>query len=133
MSFLRSTLVTLCRRMRILLRMRGSRRRSPLVPRTELLLLFFLLLSVSLLHWSHRLGQRMRPLLCRLHTPILGLSLRTLRLWSALRFPNARRRLRLVGSTAGLAKRTEAILRLRLPRHRSGRYWLTGRFLPHQR
>jgi hypothetical protein len=97
--------------MRILLPLCWSRRRPLLLPGTKLLLLVPLLLHVSLLHWSHRLGQRMRPLLCRLHAPILGLSLRALRLWSALRFPNPRRRLRLVGSTAGLAERTEAIVR----------------------
>jgi hypothetical protein len=52
----------------LLLWMPWSCRLLLLVPRTVLLLLFLLLLHISLLHGSHRLGQRMRPLLRRLRS-----------------------------------------------------------------
>ena len=120
------------RECRTLLWLRWSRRGPLLLPGAELLLLVPLLLCVSLLHGSHRLGQRMRPPLRR-RSPILGLSLIAI-LWlrSPLRLPNPRRRLRLVASATGLSKRTEAIFRLRLPRHWSNRYQPTRRFVPHQ-
>ena len=139
MSFLRRTLVTGRRRMRILLRMRRSRGGPSLVPRTVLLLLFPLLLSVPLLHRRHRLGQRMGPLLRQLQTPvrglICGLRLRApLGLRRALRLPYTRLRLGRDACAAGLAKRTETIVSLRLlPRHRSRLYWPAWCFLPHQR
>jgi hypothetical protein len=120
--------------MRTLLRVRRSRRGPLLLPSAEFLLLVTLLLPVSWLHRSHRLGERMRPLLRR--TPVRRLSLGAfLRLRSSLRFPHPRLRLRQAVPTAGRAEGTEVIftLRLRLPSNKSGLHWPTRRFLPHQR
>ena len=91
--------------MRILLRMRLSGCGLLLVPGAVLLFLVPLLLHVSLLYGSHRLGQRMRPMLRRLRTPVLGLSLSALlRLWSPLRLPHPRERFLLINSATRLAK-----------------------------
>src|SRR5579863_4412000 len=135
----RRTRMTLQRRMRTLLPLsRGSF--LLLMPVTELLLFFPLLLLVSLLHGSNRLGQWMGPLLRglplrRLSTASSGLLRCTsFRLGSSLLFPNSRRGFRLIASGIRRSERTESIgvLRLRLPR--SGiRHRPPRRFLPDQR
>ena len=134
-SFLGRTCVRLRFRMRARLRMCQGGCRPLLLPGTELLLLVSLLLRISLPHWSHRLSQRMRPLLRRLRIPVPGSSrCACFRLRRALRLPNSRFSLPLSSRPAWLAKRTEPVvcLRLRLPRHGSDRHWSTRSLLPHQ-
>jgi len=145
MSFLRRTIVTLSRRMRILLplRRRRSRSRFLLVPIVEFLLLILLLFIVPCPHRRGRLSQRVRPLLLRLPTltrnprrlsiAAFGFGLRALlRLRSSLLLPHPRLRFGLIVPCVRLSKRTEPILRLRRSRGLVSGHRPPGCFLPHQ-
>ena len=96
MLFLRRrALVSLRRRMRILLPLRGRRRWFLLVPIAVLLLRFFLLLFVFSCGWGRGLGLGMRRFLCGLRVAVCRLRRGLLRFWGSLRLPHVRLRLRL--------------------------------------
>ena len=111
-----------------------------LMPAAELLLFFALLLLVSRLHGSDRLGEWVRPLLRRLSLRRLStvsfglLGCSSFRLGSSLLFPHSRRRFRLIISCIRRSERTESISVRRLWLPRPGiRDRPPRRFLPDRR